>query len=280
VRYAGVRHAVATVRHNAQGEPQIVAYWVGEDDVDPATLRDTLAAALPRYMLPSAIVRLEAFPVTPNGKLDRRALPAPPDDQPQADYTAPVDGVESAVAEIWAEVLGVERVGATDNFFELGGQSLKTLQIRSRLAQRFGVDVPLRAIFRNLTVREQARAVAEALDARVTPAAAIPRLPDAEAYALSHAQRRLWFMHQLDPADTTTTFSRRRRRGRSIRLRSSARGLVVARQPSLRTTFAAIGGSPCSARSPVAVRLPRVDLSAMSDSSAGRRSNACWPRRD
>ena len=269
MRYAGVRHAVATVRNNAQGEPQIVAYWVGEDDVDAPTLRDTLAATLPRYMLPSAIVRLEAFPVTPNGKLDRRALPAPPDDQSQTDYTAPVGGVEAAIAEIWAEVLGVERVGATDNFFELGGQSLKTLQIRSRLAQRFGVDVPLRAIFRNRTVREQARAVAEALDAHVTPVAAIPRLPEAEAYALSHAQRRLWFMHQLDPADTSynllapvvvegaldpIAFER-------------AWSEVVARQPSLRTTFSAIGGEPVQRIAPpVALRLPHVDLSATPES--------------
>ncbi len=266
LRFDGIRQAVAVVRASTAGEPQIVAYWLGDDGVDPARLRESLAAALPRYMLPAAIMRLEAFPVTSNGKLNRRALPPPPEDQAETENVAPADPIEQAVADIWSEVLGVARVGATDNFFELGGQSLKTLQIRSRLAQRFDVEIPLRAIFLSQTVRDQARVVAEASAQRATPLAAIPRLADADGYPLSHAQRRLWFVHQLDPADTSYILLAPVVLEGRLDLIAFERAWseVVARQASLRTTFATVNGEPVQRIDPDAThRLSLADLSAL-----------------
>jgi acyl carrier protein len=116
-------------------------------------------------MVPSAFVVLDALPLTPSGKLDRNALPAPDGARPELDgsYEAPRNPVEEAVAKIWAEVLGVERVGARDNFFELGGHSLLATQVISRIRQAFPVDVPLRRLFEEPTVATLALAITEGL---------------------------------------------------------------------------------------------------------------------
>jgi acyl carrier protein len=126
-------------------------------------LRDHVKGSLPEYMVPSAYVVLDALPLTPSGKLDRNALPAPDSARPLADdsYLAPRNRVEEAVAKIWAEVLGVERVGAHDNFFDLGGHSLLATQVLSRIRQAFPVDISLRRLFEEPTVATLARAVTE-----------------------------------------------------------------------------------------------------------------------
>ncbi|HEX9939569.1 MAG TPA: amino acid adenylation domain-containing protein, partial [Longimicrobium sp.] len=139
-----VRESVVLAREDAPGEKRLVAYVVGEAAAD--VLRAHLAGRLPEYMVPSAFVRLEALPLTPNGKLDRRALPAP--DAPAARaYEAPVGETEEALAEIWAEVLGVERAGRRDNFFELGGHSLLAVRVISRVRQVVGAEVALADLF-------------------------------------------------------------------------------------------------------------------------------------
>jgi amino acid adenylation domain-containing protein/non-ribosomal peptide synthase protein (TIGR01720 family) len=263
LRSSGVRQAVAVVQQSAQGDPQIVAYWVGANEVAVERLRESLAAALPRYMLPAAIVRLDAFPLTANGKVNRRALPPPPLEAADGARVAPEGAIEGAIAGIWSEVLGVEQVGATDNFFDLGGQSLKTMQIRSRLTQRFGVDVALRSIFRHQTVREQARIVTEALHAHGSGPASIPRAPEAERYPLSRAQRRLWILHQLDPADTSYNLVA----PLSIEGPLDAGALdrawsgLVERQASLRTVFESIDAEPRQRIVSAGPQpLPRIDL--------------------
>jgi hypothetical protein len=125
-----------------------VAYVVGEETAGAEALRAHLGAALPAYMVPAAFVRLDAFPLTPTGKLDRRALPAPEGDALAAlEYEAPVGKVEQALAGIWAELLGVEQVGRWDDFFMLGGHSLLAVQMISRVRQAMEVELALAAVF-------------------------------------------------------------------------------------------------------------------------------------
>jgi acyl-CoA synthetase (AMP-forming)/AMP-acid ligase II len=131
----GVREAVVGVHEAGAGDKRLVAWFVAEEGAEPeaAALRHHLSATLPDYMLPAAFVRMDVFPLTPNGKLDRKALPAPDQDAlVSREYEAPVGDIETTIAAIWQELLRVERVGRHDNFFELGGHSLLAVQWSSR----------------------------------------------------------------------------------------------------------------------------------------------------
>ncbi|HEU0054673.1 MAG TPA: non-ribosomal peptide synthetase, partial [Longimicrobium sp.] len=164
-----VREAVVLVREDTEGEPRLVAYWLGEP-VEAETLRAHLGESLPAYMVPAAYVRMERWPLTPNGKLDRRALPAPEGDAYAARaYEAPADETEQAVAEIWAEVLRVERVGRWDNFFELGGHSLSAVQVISRVRQVLEVPVALGDLFTRPVLKDFAQDILDAQLAQVDP---------------------------------------------------------------------------------------------------------------
>ncbi|HEV2146936.1 MAG TPA: amino acid adenylation domain-containing protein, partial [Longimicrobiaceae bacterium] len=141
--HPGVREAVVVAREDAPGDRRLVAYLVGEA-LEPEALRAHLAERLPEYMVPGAYMQVERLPLTPNGKLDRSALPAPEADAyARQGYEPPVGEVEQGLAEIWAEVLKVERVGRWDHFFDLGGHSLLAVQVASRVRQRLGAEVPL-----------------------------------------------------------------------------------------------------------------------------------------
>ncbi len=131
------------------------------DEVGAAALRAHLAERLPEYMVPAAFVFMDAFPVNPNGKLDRKALPAPDFTAVDERYVAPRTPVEEVLAGIWAETLGVERVGVDDPFFDLGGHSLLATRAVSRVRELFGVELPLRALFEGPTVAEMAGCVEE-----------------------------------------------------------------------------------------------------------------------
>jgi hypothetical protein len=136
---AGVRDAVVVAREDVPGDKRLVAYVVGEPEVElsASTLREALSSVLAEYMVPSAYVMLPSLPLTPNGKLDRRALPAPDASAVVSRaYEAPLGEVEEAIAQVWQELLGLERVGRHDQFFELGGHSLLAIQVVSRLRQR------------------------------------------------------------------------------------------------------------------------------------------------
>ncbi|WP_041189314.1 non-ribosomal peptide synthetase, partial [Burkholderia pseudomallei] len=209
-KVAGVREVVVLARDSAadtdqnadpnasatanSSEKRLVAYYTGDADV--AALRAQAAQHLPSYMVPSAYVRLDAWPLTPNGKLDRRALPAPADDAyARAEYEAPQGAKEEALAEIWRELLHVEGVSRHDNFFELGGHSLLAVQLVSRLRQALSVEMALSTVFDAPVLS----ALASRLDdntAEVLPP--IPLAPRDGRIALSLAQQRLWFLTQLE----------------------------------------------------------------------------------
>ncbi|MFN5457254.1 AMP-binding enzyme, partial [Bradyrhizobium sp.] len=142
--HAGVRDVAVIAREDVAGDKRLVAYYVSDAAIGAEELRGHLAALLPDYMVPSAYVHLERLPLTPNGKLDRKALPAPEGTAfaVQA-YEPPQGETEEAIARIWAELLGVERIGRHDNFFALGGHSLLAIQVVSRLRQALALEAAL-----------------------------------------------------------------------------------------------------------------------------------------
>ncbi|ATL28461.1 Siderophore biosynthesis non-ribosomal peptide synthetase modules, Bacillibactin synthetase component F [Streptomyces formicae] len=196
-----VAQVAVVAREDQPGGKRLVAYAVPREgaEVDGTEIRRYLSGRLPEFMVPAAVVVLEALPLTANGKLDRRALPAP-------DYAGavagrgPRNGHEQVLCAAFAEVLGVERVGIDDNFFDLGGHSLLATRLISRIRTRLGVELPLRALFEGPSVVQLAERVVEAGVAR---AALVPMARPAEV-PLSFAQRRLWFLNRLEGESSST----------------------------------------------------------------------------
>ncbi|AIO93063.1 non-ribosomal peptide synthetase [Burkholderia pseudomallei] len=233
-------------------EKRLVAYYTGDADV--AALRAQAAQHLPSYMVPSAYVRLDAWPLTPNGKLDRRALPAPADDAyARAEYEAPQGAKEEALAAIWRELLHVERVSRHDNFFELGGHSLLAVQLVSRLRQALSVEVALGTVFDAPVLS----ALAERLEAENTAVLSpIPLAPRDGRIALSLAQQRLWFLTQLEGVSEAYHMSGAVRLDGPLNREVLQRALnrIVMRHEALRTCFAREEGEP------IQVIQPHADL--------------------
>jgi thioesterase domain-containing protein/acyl carrier protein len=222
------------------GVQRLVAYLVpASGPADPAELRRHAAAALPDYMVPSVFVQLERMPLSPNGKLDRKALPMP---VRAAAGRPPGTPVEQALCEIYAEVLAAPPVSADDDFFALGGHSLSATKLMSRIRTVLRVEMPLRALFEHPTPAGLAGQVAVAGPAR---SALVPR-PRPDLIPLSSAQLRLWFLDQMEgPSSTYNLPVVIRMHGMLDRdALQAAMGDVVARHESLRTVFPALAGRP------------------------------------
>ncbi|HEX8087256.1 MAG TPA: amino acid adenylation domain-containing protein, partial [Blastocatellia bacterium] len=163
-RHPSVREVVAIAREDAPGDKRLVAYVVqGDQPINVTELREHLEDRLPDYMIPSAFVTLDAMPLTPNKKVDKRALPPPDQSRPELrqSYAAPRDAVEEELARIWADTLGLDRVGINDNFFKLGGHSLLAIQLLLKVRQKLGAELLLTSLFRAPTVAELAALIAE-----------------------------------------------------------------------------------------------------------------------
>ncbi|HSF42722.1 MAG TPA: non-ribosomal peptide synthase/polyketide synthase [Thermoanaerobaculia bacterium] len=262
----GVHEAAVLVHDGAPAGPRLVAYVEGE--AAAGELRRALEERLPSYIVPSAFVVLESFPRTPNGKVDRRALRTAAGELPQAtrESEAPRTPVEEVIATIWADLLGLDRVGATESFFALGGHSLLATRAVARLRTALGVELPLRALFEAPTVAELAARI-EALRApgRELAPLIVPTSRDRDL-PLSFAQERLWLLDQLEPGSAVYNIPA------AVALRgtlqagalAAAMGEVVRRHEALRTTFTAVGGASCQRiASPAPVPLPRIDLTAL-----------------
>jgi acyl carrier protein len=155
--HPGIREVVVVAREDVPGEKQLVAYYTVSNANGEATgvgeLRPHLSGKLPDYMVPAAYVRIERLPLTANGKLDRKALPKPAGDAyAMREYEAPQGDIETRLAEIWADVLKIEKVGRNDNFFELGGHSLLAMQVMARIRHIFNLELPVRSIFEESTI--------------------------------------------------------------------------------------------------------------------------------
>jgi amino acid adenylation domain-containing protein len=174
--HPAVAEAVVDARGDADGGRRLVAYWTGQADAEVQALRGHLGERLPEHMVPAAYVRLERMPLTPNGKLDRAALPAPEGGAyARRLHEAPLGEVEEALAEIWSDLLGVERVGRWDNFFELGGHSLLIVKLIERMRRR-GLHVDVGTLFTRPTIAELAQAAAGESTRIAVPANLIPNL--------------------------------------------------------------------------------------------------------
>ncbi len=250
-RDPAIREAVVLAREDEPGDARLVAYLVVRDPRghSASDLRRHLKQTLPDYMVPSAFVLLDALPLTANGKVDQRALPAPGGARPEldGDYVGPRSEDEELIADVWASVLGLDRVGVHDNFFELGGHSLLATRVISRLRDAFGIEIPLRPLFENPTVAGLADCVEGARSgAREVAAPPIARATEAGPAPLSFAQQALWFLDRLAPGRSTFNVSSAVRIAGPLDLAALARGFgeIVRRHESLRTTFVARDGRP------------------------------------
>ncbi len=249
----GVRDAVVLAREDRPGDQRLVAYVVpqGGTDLSAAALREPLAAVLPDYMVPAAFVVVEAFPLTPNGKLDRRALPAPgAQSLATRGYEPPQGEVEVAIAQIWQGLLGVAPVGRHDRFFDLGGHSLLAVQVLARLRKALSVKIGLRELFAAPTVAALARCVMAATRAPLPPIEPADR---SRPLPLSFAQQRLWFLDQLDPAAGAAYHMPAALRLRGPLRREVLRAAldrIVARHEVLRTRLVSADGIPAQVIGP------------------------------
>jgi len=267
LRYPGIGQAVAIVRADSQGQDRILAYVTPAAGIDPGGVRQALAQWLPRYMLPDHITPLAALPLNRNGKVDRKALPEPDGGRHGETAAPPRDELERELAAIWQEVLEVADVGIDDNFFDLGGNSLRTVQVRARAVKRLGIDLGLGELFANQTIRELAPVVRRLQEGR-GGVAAIPRLPAADHYPTSHAQRRLWFLHQLEPRNCSYNMAAAYELQGPWDIAELQRALrtIVDRHAGLRTTFDEVADGPAQRVAPhLELSLPVHDLSALDE---------------
>ncbi|OPB02335.1 non-ribosomal peptide synthetase [Pseudomonas synxantha] len=235
----GILEAVVLVR-----EERLVAYFTENPQLDALTvgeIRAHLVAQLPDYMVPVAFMKLDALPLTTNGKLDRKALPVP--DMAAVftrEYAAPQGEIETVLAQIWAEVLQVERVGRRDHFFELGGHSLLAMRMVSQVRQRLGVELALGDLFANAELAAVAELLAQA--GRSTLPDILPANRD-EEMPLSFAQQRLWFLALMEGANTAYNIPIGLRLRGQLHVQALQRALarIVARHETLRSRFAQHG---------------------------------------
>jgi len=271
VREAGV------AAHGEGAERRLVGYVVPVAGKTPATaeLRAHVAARLPEYMVPAAWVTLERLPLTPSGKVDRRALPAPGADASYAGKVPPRTPAEEVVAAVWERVLGVFP-GVHDDFFAMGGHSLRATQVVARIREAFGIDLPLRALFETPTVAGlAARAVATragGAEHHVPPLVPVER---GRTLPLSFAQQRFWFLERLGaaPAAYNVPLVLRLRGVLSADALRRALDGVVARHEALRTVFPTEAGGPVQRVLPaLSIPLPVDDLSALPEAERAERA--------
>ncbi|MBL0388660.1 amino acid adenylation domain-containing protein [Tumebacillus sp. ITR2] len=196
-----IREAVVLARRAGEGgDPYLCAYLVPETSLDLVEVRRALAQDLPDYMVPAYLIEIERLPITPNGKIDRKALPEPLWQQATAAYVAPNTSTERALVDIWSNLLGVEKIGVNDSFFELGGNSLQMTSVVAQIQRVLGVDVPLRELFQKPTIAELAPLL-QGQEERTYHS--IPNLARQDHYPVSSAQKRLYILNRFEGLGTT-----------------------------------------------------------------------------
>jgi amino acid adenylation domain-containing protein len=275
--HVDVRDAVAVVCEGPSGDKRVVAYILmgAEKRLEESEMRRWLRARLPEYLVPNRLVVLEQFPLSPNGKVDRQALPPPDDEQrqeqiPQAARTP----AEEILQNIWCQTLNVRQIGIHDNFFERGGHSLLAMSIIARIRLQLGSDISLRTFLEHPTIAhlalqvEQANARGEEDERMAMPALVRQKRP--ERVLLSLAQQRLWFLCQLDPENPFYNIAL------ALRLRGplaksaleAALGEIVRRHEVLRTRIVQGEGEPLQViEPPSAFSLPLAQLEGLPTSA-------------
>ncbi|HEX3128096.1 MAG TPA: non-ribosomal peptide synthase/polyketide synthase [Thermoanaerobaculia bacterium] len=255
-RHPEVREAVVLAR-----DQSLVAYVAPSTEID---LRAFLRESLPEHMVPSGFVFLDAMPVTPNGKVDRKALSRIEPERRAATSSAPRTPAEELLAGIWSELLGIDQVGVEDSFFELGGHSLLGTRVVSRIRDVFGVELPLRVLFESPTLGGLASRIAAGRGAETPP---IRRIPRTEELPLSFAQERLWFLEQLEQGGAAYNLPLALRLSGPLdvaALTAAFQG-IARRHETLRTTFPVSGSRPVQRIGSGLRMFPLIDLSELPD---------------
>jgi len=262
--HPAVHQCVAALRSDGPEGARLVGYVVGADGGGEQLIPDLVAhlrGLLPGIMVPTAWVVLPALPLSPNGKVDRKALPAP-SRAGHADTVAPRNPAEERVAAVFREVLGLETVGIDDSFFELGGHSLLAVRAAFRLGEAFGVELPVAVLFQAPTVA----GLAERLSGAVSREAVVP-LGEEERYPLSFAQQRIWFLDRLEPGTIVYNLQVTVRFEGLLDAAVLGRALaeIVRRHEPLRTIYPDVDGEPFQEVLPPAATpsLARLSLSAL-----------------
>jgi len=268
-QFPGIEQAVVVAFEDQPGEHRLIAYELENEKLDRNQLREYVQRRLPDYLIPSAFVRIEKMPLTPNGKIDRRALPKPNLSPESMDDDLSGNAIEEILRGIWAEVLRLAEVGPHQNFFELGGHSLLATRVISRIRYVFGVEATLRALFENPTV-SGLREVIER-ERRVGPGVEPPltrRVDRDQGGPLSHAQRRLWLVDKLTSGNnifnipTAVHFIG----PLNLLVLENSLGEIIRRHEALRTRFVEVGDQCLQVvTSPQPVALMLVDLRRLSE---------------
>ncbi|MBW4636379.1 MAG: AMP-binding protein [Iphinoe sp. HA4291-MV1] len=267
--HPAVLQTVVVAREDVPDRKYLAVYIVPKQSDAPTSsaLRDFIQHKLPDYMIPGAFVTLDALPLTPNGKVDRKALPVPAPARPylEENYIAPSTPVEKVLAQIWSDVLGVERVGIHDKFLELGGHSLLATQIINRLYDTLKVELPISSLLSSSTIAEQASSIDEA-DAGEKPGNLAPPIQSIsrnQKLPLSWNQQQLWFLAQLELETPVYNEPSTIRFAGAINVDALAKTLneLIKRHESLRTRFLTVDGQQVQVIDPPsAFNLTVVDL--------------------
>ncbi|MBC1235681.1 non-ribosomal peptide synthetase [Nostoc sp. 2RC] len=269
-QHSAVREAVVIVRNDSLDSQRIVAYLVlqSQQTLTIPQLRNFLESKLPSYMLPSNFVILEALPLTPNGKVDRKALPALDKILPECEenFVAPQTSMEKQLAIIWMEVLGLEKLGVNDNFFELGGHSLLATQVISRINKNLDIQLPIRRIFELPTIAKLAKSIEEK-QLNINSLPPIARISRDKELPLSFAQKRLWFLEQLEEGSSTYNMPAAVYLKGHLDINALEQTFqeLSRRQEVLRTSFKKVNGNPVQLILPsITITIPIVDVSEAS----------------
>jgi amino acid adenylation domain-containing protein len=271
--HPGVQQPLVVVHRDGLGQERLVAYFLHREgpSPSPAELKNFLKSKLPDHMLPSSFIPLASFPLTPNGKIDRRALPVFIESGPADLKRPPVlpqTPLEEIVAGLWSELLGCQQAPAHASFFDLGGHSLLAMQLVGRLHAKLGVDLPVRTIFEHPTLKDLANEIQLRLKAQSASAADQPIRPAVRPsdLPLSFAQQRLWFLDQLEPGNVAYNVAIAWRLTGNLQPTILEQSLshVVQHHESLRTVFADRQGKPIQRILPEQpVSLPVIELEAL-----------------
>jgi amino acid adenylation domain-containing protein/non-ribosomal peptide synthase protein (TIGR01720 family) len=265
--YPGMRAAAVRLWEGADQSGRLVGYFVAAPERGTANeLPEFLASRLPGHMVPPTLIRLDALPLSANGKVDWRALPEPQVPAfPDGRFQAPETPAEQLLAEIWSAVLGVERIGRHDHFFRLGGHSLKATQVMSRIGEVFQVELPIRDLFEAPTLGQLAQRVSAALGTTAARPPLVPLAPDAQR-PLSFAQHRLWFLDRFEPQSSAYNLGAHFQLDGPLARAALERALaaVARRHETLRTAFPTVDGrATLEILPPRALPLPVIDLRAL-----------------
>jgi amino acid adenylation domain-containing protein/non-ribosomal peptide synthase protein (TIGR01720 family) len=259
-----IAQAVVIVREDEPGEKRLVAY-VQLGTTLPSDYKAFLATKLPAYMIPTAFVVLEEFPLTPNGKINRKALPAPDTSSLNINEKLTLTPTEELLANIWAPILAVESISAEDNFFELGGHSLLATRVISKIRQVFSIDLPLRYLFETPKLCDLAQVIVRMQQGQITSTAIVP-IERTENLPLSFAQQRFWILTQLEPNSSSYNIPLAVQIQGNINLEILQRSFqeIVQRQEILRTGFYGQDGqASLKIADNITVNIPVIDLQAL-----------------